>query len=197
MTTRRYLLSALVASAIATAGLSGARSHYVAIQQKFDSIENYRYKPGTRVPLSTQEVNEYVRVELPKHAPPGIRNPRVELHGNNTATGYALINFLKIRQAHGKPPNWLVKKLLDGERDVAVTTEVVSSGGTATVHLRKVEIEGIPIEGAALDFIVRNYLLPNYPTAKIGRPIRLSYGIDRLEVKPGRAEIVLRASRLK
>ena len=175
--------------------VAASRSDYKSVRQKFDSIESFRYKPGSRVAIGENELQAYVETELHRYAPAGVRAPRVELHGDNRATGYAKINFLTVRKAQGgKPPSWLLRQLLDGERDVAVTTEVQSGGGTATVYLRRVEIDGMPIQGAALDWMIRNYVLPNYPDAKIGRPIQLKYGMDRLDIQPNRVDVVLAAN---
>lgn len=168
-----------------------SRADYASIKNKFQKIEKGQVKAGSRVPLSTAELNEYVKVELPKVAPPGIRNPAVHLQGNNLATGRARIDFVKLRSAQGKPPNWFLKTLLQGEHEISVTARVESGGGKATVHLEKVDLEGIPISGSALDFLVQNYLLPNYPDAKIGKPFALNYKMDRLEVAPGTAWVVM------
>jgi hypothetical protein len=149
-------------------------------------------RPGSRIAISSQELNAYVAAELPKVAPPGVRRPQVFLHGNNVATGKAMIDFVKLRSAQGKPPGWLLRKLLEGEHEVAVTTRLRSSGGTATVDLEQVEIAGVPISGSALDFLIRNYLQPNYPTAKIGQPFALGYGLDRIEVGRDVAYVVMR-----
>ena len=175
--------------------LASSRSDYISIKQKFDAIEEARVKPGGRVAFTTSELNEYVRQELPEVAPPGVRDPRVELPGKNLATGRARINFLKLRNARGQPSGWLMRRLLDGERDVAVTTRIQSAAGQITVFVQRVEVSGVAIEGPALDFLIRNYLLPNYPNAKIGRPIQLKYGMDRVEVKPGEAHVVMAARR--
>ena len=183
------------AFAILSCVLLASRSDYVSAKQKFDGIENFRFKPGSRVTIGSNEINAWVQEELPKYAPAGVREPRVELPGDNLATGSAKINFLVLRRAQGKQPGWFMRKLLDGERDVSVTTMVESGRGQATVHLRSVEISGIPIEGAALDFLLDYYLRPNYPKAKIGEPIELHYGMERLEVKPGRVDVVLAAKR--
>jgi hypothetical protein len=172
--------------------LVATRADYVNIKQKFSSIEKLKVKPGSRVPISVQELNAYVQKELPEVAPDGVRNPSVSLEGNNIATGRALINFLKLRSAHGKTSNWILRQMLNGEHDVAVTTRVESGGGQATVYVQRVEVDGIPIEGGALDFLIHNYLLPNYPDAKIGTPFELKYRMDRLEVKPGMAYVVMR-----
>jgi hypothetical protein len=176
---------------ISFAAATASRSDYLSVKQKFSSIEHYRSKPGSRVPISSRELNAYVATELPLVAPDGIRQPSVELHGDNIATGKAKINFLKIQHARGKAPNWLMDKLLDGEHDVAVTARVDSAGGTATVHLQRVEVSGVPLEGAALDFVIKHYLLPTYPDAKIDQPFQLHYKMDHFEVKPGMAYVVM------
>src|SRR4051812_41225052 len=144
-----------------------SKSEYNSIKRKFDQIEKQQLRPGTRVAISSGELNSYVETELPKVAPQGIRRPVIELKGDNTATGRALINFVQLRSAQGKPPGFILRTLLQGEHEVAVTTRVRSGDGTATVDIQKVEIEGIPIQGAALDFLIRNYLLPQYPNVKI------------------------------
>jgi hypothetical protein len=182
-----------VALALLVAGSLGAtRTDYLTVKQKFQQIERKQAKPGTRIPISSQELNAYVENELPLVAPKGIRKPRVDLQGNDTATGSALIDFVKLRSAQGKSTNWLLRKMLEGEREVKVTTRVTSGGGIATVDLERVEIGGLPIQGAALDFIIKNYLIPNYPNAKIGRPFKLHKQVDRIDVEPGMAYVTLK-----
>ncbi|HYP14840.1 MAG TPA: hypothetical protein VEQ63_13010 [Bryobacteraceae bacterium] len=183
---------ACLVAMITAAALYGTRTDYVNVKRKFASIEQRQTKPGSRVPLTSSEINAYVETELPQVAPPGVRKPRVELHGNNTATGSLVVDFLKLRSAKGKSSNWLLRKLLEGEHEVKATALVRSGGGTATVDLQRVEVGGIPISGAALDFLIRNYLVPNYPEAKIGRPFQLHKQVDRLEVQPGIAYVVLK-----
>ena len=179
------------AAVIGAAGFAGvSRTDYLNAKKKFQALDKQSMKPGTRVSLTATELNAYVQAELPTVAPPGIRNPVVELHGNNVATGRAKIDFLKLRSAKGKATSWMMRKLLEGERDVAVTTRVTSSKGSATVDLQRVEVSGVPISGAALDFLVNNYLIPNYPDAKIGRPFALPKRVDRIEVTPGVAYVV-------
>jgi hypothetical protein len=187
-------MRALALFAVAVVGAAGfagvSRTDYLNAKKKFQAIDKQSMKAGTRVALTSPELNAYVQGELPTVAPQGIRNPVVELHGNNVATGRARIDFLKIRSAQGKPTSWMMRKLLEGERDVAVTTRVTSSNGRATVDLERVEVSGVPISGAALDFLVHNYLIPNYPDAKIGRPFTLHKRVDRIEVTPGVAYVV-------
>ena len=191
MLRRSFLCLPLLSAAI----LLGSRSEYLSIKQKFDGIEKQRFRPGTRVAINENELNAYVQAELPKVAPPGVHSPQVRLDGNDTATGRAVVNFLTLRNAQGKPSNWFMRKLLDGEREVAVTAEIRSANGKATVYPKRVEVSGVPIEGSALDFLISNYLVPNYPDAKIGQPFELKYNMDRIEVKQDRVDVILLAKR--
>jgi hypothetical protein len=185
---RRMLFLPLL---LAASVLIASRTDYLNVQRKFQQIEKHQVKRGSRVAITAQELNAYVQAELPKVAPPGVRQPSVQLLGNNAAAGAALIDFVKLRSAQGKPPNWIIRNLLQGEHEVRVTTRVRSGGGKATVDIDRVEVAGIPISGAALDYLIQNYLIPNYPAAKIGRPFDLKYGMDRIEVTPGTAWVVM------
>jgi len=169
-----------------------SQTDYQNAKRKFQTIDKKPPKPGTRIPFTSSELNAYVQTELPAVAPQGIRNPKVELQGNNVATGRALIDFVKLRSVQGKNTNWMLRKLIEGEREVAVTTRITSAGGQATVNLQRVEVGGIPIEGAALDFIINTYLIPNYPEAKVGKPFRLHKNVDKIEVSPGVAYVTTR-----
>jgi hypothetical protein len=178
-------------AAFLTLGMAASRTDYLSVKKKFQAIEKEQVKPGARVPLSSAELNAYVETELPRVAPDGIRQPRVELQGDNTATGRAVIDFVKLRTSQGKPPNFILRQLLQGEHDVSVTARIRSAGGTATVDVQKVEISGIPISGRALDFVIQQYVLPRYPDAKIGKPFALKHRMERIEVTPGVAHVVM------
>jgi len=171
--------------------LCGSYAEYLSAQHKFRLIESDRLHHGSRVTLTKGELNAWVRQEIAESFPRGVRESRLEL-GTGTAVGSALIDFGQIRRQQGKPPGWLMSKILDGERPVEVTAAIRSSGGRATVDVQSVKISGIAIEGRVLDFLIHNYLLPNYPDAKVGQPFELSHGIDRLDVKPAAVNVVIR-----
>jgi hypothetical protein len=56
----------------------------------------------------------------------------------------------------------------------------------------RVEIGGLAVTGAALDFLVRNFFLPFYPDAKIDEPFDLAGNVDRIVVTPVEARIYIR-----
>jgi len=168
-----------------------SRSEYTSVQRKLDLIESERLRPGSKVTLSEHELNAYVEQELPKVVPHGVREPRLEL-GAGTATGSALVDFVKLESARGNPPGWLMRQLLEGEHPVTVKARIASGNGRATVDLQRVEIGGIAIEGRMLDYLINHYLLPYYPGAKVGEPFEMSHRIDRLEVQPTHVDVILK-----
>ena len=92
----------------------------------------------------------------------------------------------------GRKPNWLVAKLIQGEKLVTAQASIRSSNGQATVHIIRVEIGGLAVTGAPLDFLVQNFLLPFYPDAKIDEPFDLAANVDRIVVTPAEALVYLR-----
>lgn len=181
---RRFLLLLVPLALAATAG------EYENARRKLDLIEGERLAAGKRVQLTGAELNAYLARELLADLPAGVRQPRLEL-GAQAATGSALIDFGKLRRAQGKAPGWLLGRLIDGERPVRVTAAIRSSGGAATVDVESVEISGVVLDGKALDFLIEHFLLPQYPTAAIGRPFELGHRIDRLEVRPNAVTVVI------
>ena len=183
---KRWALLLLLSPLLAT-----PTADYLSAKQKFDLIENDKLRPGSRLTLTPRELNAYVETEAGQYAPQGgIREPKLEL-ADGSATGAALVDFLKLRQAAGKPPaGWLMTKLLAGEHPVRVTARIQSGSGRATVDVQSVEISGIVVDGKMLDYLMEHYLFAYFPDAKVGRPFDLSHRIDRLEVKPKGVDVV-------
>ena len=170
--------------------LGAPSSDYLSVKRKLDLIESEKLRPGSRVTLTSRELNAYVVNEVAEFGQ-GVRDPRLEL-GDGMATGMALIDFLKLRQAAGKPSGWVMTKLLAGERPVRVTAKIKSGSGRAVVDVERVEISGVTIDGKMLDYLIQHYLIPQYPEAKVGQPFELAHRIDHLEVKPDAVGVVLK-----
>jgi hypothetical protein len=179
----RFLWMAL--AALAT--VNGASNDYLSAKRKFDDISSDRLRPGTRVTLSLAELNAWVAGE----APTGVRNTRLAVSAPGVATGTAMVDFGKLERGQGGQPGWLMSKLLEGERPVSVTAHIKSSGGLATVDVDRVEVAGIQIDGRTLDFLIRNFVLPIYPEAAIGRPFELGHRVEHLEVQPAGVAVAI------
>ena len=166
------------------------RDDFSSIQKKMDDIEKDHLKPGSRVFLPLRELNAYEQAQAVAIAPTAIRNARLELfEGSGTAT--AMVNFLELNKARGGASNWLMDKLLEGERPVKVTVHVQSNNVKARVDVDRVEIGGAAIQGAALDFLIQNYVIPQFPDAKIDQWFPLAHHMDHFEIHPSGVTVVI------
>jgi SH3-like domain-containing protein len=180
----RLWCAAILASALALAS-SGAAA-------KFHALAIGAYPRGSRVPISNAEFNAYLASEIPIMIGPGVRHTHVETASGGIVRGTADIDFLKVRQAHGEQPGWLMAQLLSGERPVAITVRVTSGNGKARVDVLKVAISGVVAEGRTLDFLISNFVVPTFPDVKVGTDFALDYHLDRLEILPGQVIVVVR-----
>jgi hypothetical protein len=184
---------ALTAAVFFLAITAGA-DDYQSAKYKIDLIEDDRATPGSRIWLSAGELNAYARTEAPKVVPRGLRETRLEL-GKGTATGSALVDFLKVRELNGPPASRLIAWFLSGERPVQATAKIESGRRRATVYVQQVTVSGMTARGAVLDFLIANFLLPYYPEAKIGQPFDLKHGVERFEISPAGVSVFLAAKR--
>ena len=161
------------------------------MQGKLDRIEARQVKRGSSVVFTPEEINAWARVKVPQTVPQGIRNERVEL-GEGAASGSAVVDFLEILQAKGQSANWIMTKLLEGERPLRVSVTLESGGGRCVVRLTLVEISNVTANATVLDFLIRTLFLPLYPDAKINEPFDLDYDIDRIDVHPDSVRVTLK-----
>ena len=184
----RILIVASAIPLIAAAAVDQAAANVI---RKLDIIQTGKAKPGSVFVFTSAELNAWVRVKAPTVVPEGLREPRLEL-GNGTATGYALVDFLKLQHGAGIETNWLISKLIQGEKRVLATASIQTANGRATVHLVRVEIGGLAVSGATLDFLIDTFFRPLYPDAKIDEPFELSDRVDRIVVTPAEARVYIK-----
>jgi hypothetical protein len=172
-------------------GLGAADPVALRVSQKLDLIESGKAQPASVFRFTSAELNAWVQVKAPTVVDEGFRQPHLVL-GNGEASATALIDFLKVRHSSGVETNWLVAKLIQGEKLVKVRASIQSAHGRATVHVLSVEVGGLAVTGAPLDFLVQNFLLPFYPDAKIDEPFELAGNVDRIVVTPSEARVYIR-----
>ena len=118
----------LALAIVSMPALWAADPYFVSAEAKLDMLETGKAKPGSVIVFSLQEVNSWARYKVPEIVPQGIRNQRVTL-ATDSGTAFALMDFLKMRHAEGKPTNWLMSKMIEGERPVTIAVHVQSGGG--------------------------------------------------------------------
>jgi hypothetical protein len=165
--------------------------YFQTAEAKLDALENGKVKPGSVMVFSLQEINSWAKYKIPEIVPQGIRNQRVTL-GTDSGTAYALMDFLKMRHAEGKATNWLMTRLIEGERPVTVSIHLQSAGGYGQVDLTRVEISGATASGPVLDFLIKTFFMPLYPAAKIGEKFELGYGIEKIEIRPTTIRVTMK-----
>lgn len=181
-------IAALLAFSIA---LHAADPLSERVQAKLDAIHASKYGPGSVIRFTSEEINAWARWKVPQVVPEGMRDERVEL-GNEEATGFAMADFLAMRQAKGAQTSWLIGKLLEGERPLTVKVRLESGGGRCIAHLESVQIGQAVATGNVLDFLVKTFFLPLYPDAKIDQPFDLDFNIDRIDIHPQSVTVVIR-----
>lgn len=171
--------------------LHAADPLYERVKHKLDSIEADQLRPGSQITFTPREINAWARVKVPETVPEGLTEPRVEL-GEGTATGYATVDFLKMRQGAGKATTWFLSRLIEGERPLVVSVNLESANGRCIVRLTRVELSGAVASGNVLDFLVKTFFLPLYPDAKIDEPFDLGYNMDRIDVHPSSVVVTIK-----
>lgn len=184
----------LVTLPLALPFLQPAASLYdsLSADAKFDLIEQGRVPAGKEVLFRERELNDYLARKAQQVVPQGLRAPRVELR-QNRITGYALVDFVKLRHAQGRDLGWLTRTLLEGEHAVKVTGKLQSRNGIAQLDLERVEVDGHSVSGRTLDLMIHTFVVPLYPEAKVGQSFELGYNVDRIELWPGLARVVMAA----
>lgn len=181
-------LACLLGAGLLSANVVESRSAF----EKVGKIETGRVASGSRVFFSAAELNAFMREEARSRVPGGVRDLRFSL-ANNRATGYAMVDFVKLRQtATGQAPGWVAQNLFAGERPVAVTARLSSQNGKARVDVERVEVSGVPIYGRALDFLIDDYVKPMFPGARVSEWFAMGYQVDRLDLSPAGMTVVVK-----
>ena len=180
--------SAAIAAVAVFALAAGAADD--TARRKIDLIQQNRVARGSTVTIGRDELNLYVRNYVARTFRQGVRGVRVDL-GYNRVAASAYIDFPALRRSIGQPLGRIMTMLLAGERRVEVEARIRSGGGKAQVDIERVRVSNLSITGAALDYLIRNFLLPYYPNAAVGRPFPLDHGVERLEVRPTDIRVVV------
>ena len=170
--------------------LSAADPAFERAEGKLDRIESGRALPGSVIVFTPAEMNAWARGRVPQMYR-GIRDPSVQL-GTGTALGSAFVDFLKMRQGEGLATNSLIAKLIEGERPLKISIQLESAHGRATARLTRLEISGIAVTGAPLDFLVNEFFLHLFPDAKVNQPFELHNNMERIDLRPDGVRVTIR-----
>ena len=186
------LLRASTIAILTAATLAAADPLAGSCRKKIDDIEAGRAKANAVYVFTPAEINAYARGEIPTVVPKGLRNPALEL-GLGSATGSALMDFLQMQHGQGVKMNWVMEKLLEGERPVRVVIQSETKDGRAIIYLRRLEISGVAASGTVLDFLIRNFFRPLYPNAHINEWFEMGNNVDHVDVRADAVRVYIKA----
>ena len=167
-----------------------ATDDFSSIQRKMDDIVKEHVKRGEKIYMPQRELDAYLRAQAIAIAPKAVHNTKVEpSEGGGTVS--ANVNFLELNKARGGQSNWIMEKMLDGERLVKVTVHVQTDRGKARVNVDRVEVGGAAISGAPLDYLIQSYVIPQFPNAKVDQWFTMDHHMDRIDIHPSGVTVTI------
>ncbi|HBY61050.1 MAG TPA: hypothetical protein DEH78_14600 [Solibacterales bacterium] len=188
----RGLLGTTLALGVVIALGASNLTHYQKAKQKIDLIEGDRAPRGARITLSEEELDAYVRGEIPTVAGQGaVKSSKVKLRANGGRVD-AQVDFIQLQKNTGRKPGWLLSRLLRGEHSVSASVRMQSAKGQATVWVDEVTLNGVALGGPLLDFLMDAFITPKFPDVKIGEPFPLKHDVERVDIRPDAVHVQIR-----
>ncbi len=157
-------------------------------RQKLASIKAENLKPGTVVPITTQEWNAWVKAEIAEEPEIGLRDPKIVL-GQGTVTFEVIADFGKLAaKANG---NGILAQMLAGERPVKLTARPDTANGKITVHLDSAEISGVTLSGVLLKLVAELVISRLFDDVTIDQPFDLPHKVDHATIEPAKTQFFI------
>lgn len=154
---------------------------------KLAVIEDDKATPGAVIVFTSQELNAWIRAELAEEPQVGMREPRLEL-GDGTVSFDTLVDLQKLAGAQGG----MFAALLAGERKVRIVAAPETAAGNVSVHLKLVEISGIPLSGILLELAAKLVLTKVYEGTEIDKPFEMGHNIDHAVITPAELQVFIK-----
>jgi hypothetical protein len=180
---RRLLLLAL-----AIIPVFGADPLAESARAKLKLIEDDKAAPGSVITITSQELNAWIRAELGEEPQLGLREPKLEMGEGGTVSFETLADFQKLAGEKGG----MFATLLAGERKVKIVVLPETADGKITVHLKLVEISGVPLSGILLNLAAKLVLTQVYDEVQIDQPFDLGHNIDHAVVEPATLRVYIK-----
>jgi hypothetical protein len=143
---------------------------------KLTQIKEDKAKKGSVIVFTSQELNSWIREELAEEPALGMRDTKLEL-SDGIVSFEAIADFGKL--AGGNP---LVNGLIGGERPLKIVAQPDTAAGKVTVHLKQVEISGVPLSGILLNFAAKLVISLFYDDVEIDQPFEMGHNIDHATI---------------
>jgi hypothetical protein len=190
----------LVAAALA-GGLAMAAPEPVSreladsFQEKLVRIVQQGATPGNgsrHTTVSEGEVNSWLRFKAGDQIPVGVTEPSITIHGQGRLSGRAVVDLDVIRKKQGSGGWFDPRSYLTGTLPITASGTLKTFDGKGRFELESAAVSGVPIPKTFLQEIVSYYTrTADHPQGiNIDDPFDLPANLRRIEVEPGRAQIV-------
>ncbi len=184
-----FLVLVFVPAVFALQGPGAHSAAFVSMQQKIAHLQQNAAKPhpdSKPTEITQEEANAYFNeggVKLPK----GVS--QVHLTAQPAVIdGHAKVDFDAITQSR-RSSNPLLS-LFTGVHDVHIIAQAVGTGGTGTVKVQSVSLDGLEVPEIALEFFAQRYLTPKYPNVGVTSTFKLPLRIDTAIVDTGKVRVI-------
>jgi hypothetical protein len=174
----------IVLCLVALSAFPQTQSSGSSVERKLQYVEqngNLQHPDPTPTVFTEGELNAYLaagEVDFPQ----GVKS--IRFHGRpGIVEAFTRVDFDAIT-ASRRSANPLLM-LFTGTHDVHVVARAKGSGGMGEAHVESVEIDGVAVPRAALQFFVERYVTPKYPEVGLDSRIKLPNKIDTATVGDG------------
>ncbi len=160
-----------------------ASDHFL---DKISSLVGSSQSAANVVDFSEPEINSFLHYHLDQSPVQGIKRLQVSL-ADQLATVRARVNFdeLPLEKTGGKNTLWRI--ILHGEHNLELTTTVNMKDGVGQYQVQSARFDQGEIPKSLLNLLVSKLAAKKIPSVEPDGSFRLPKGIDRIEIKPGRA----------
>ena len=82
--------------------------------------------------------------------------------------------------------------MFSGKHDVEVVAQASGAGGTGSIQVQSIQLDGSEVPRWALEFFVQHYITPKYPNVGMTTTFKLPLRIESAAVETGRVRLVQR-----
>jgi hypothetical protein len=138
--------------------------------------------------INEPEINSFLYYHLDQSPVQGIKHLHIELE-NQQATIHARVNFDELTLEKNGGKNTLWRLVLHGEHNLDLTTALVMNEGSGRYQVQRARFDQGEIPKTLLNLLVSNLASKKIPGVEPDGSFRLPKGIDRIEIKPGKAVV--------
>jgi hypothetical protein len=140
--------------------------------------------------ISETEINSFLHFDFAQVVPPGVREAEVKIL-NGSALARGRINFEELPLEKGGGNNPLIRILLKGEHDLAVTGALSCQAGKGHFEIREARFDQGEIPKPLLALIIARLLRSKVPGLNKDRTFDLPPHIEGIDLKEGKVKFHL------